>query len=416
MDRKNLILVLFCLLIVGIFFSKAILSIILGILLLIGIFTKSEQEVKFGLNTHSLALKNIKERGIAFFGFAIYFVWICLSGIWSQNLDSYQSEIISKLLYIGIPAIFIVTPKLEMKDVKLLHYFLIGIVVFCYLLVLLAYIPNFEIINESIGRGKAIPTPIDHVRFSMISSYTILATISLLLFYNASPREKNVLLVITVFLIILQHILAVRTGLALLYIGIGIIILLLILKRANYILGFSILGLVIILPIIAYLLVPSIKQKVEYTMNDWSVALKGDSVGKSYSDSDRITSIKNGIAVWQKSWLFGVGAGDYYIEMEREYKNFGPLAKRLLPHNQFIRTGMAYGLIGNILLLFAMLLPFYKRKQRSNILLIILIGIYLFSFLVESNLERYYIMIFFFLFLGFNIQGMAKKSIVEEIQ
>jgi O-antigen ligase len=106
--------------------------------------------------------------------------------------------------------------------------------------------------------------------------------------------------------------------------------------------------------------------------------------------------------VWKEHPILGAGGGEYKAVMSSFHYKTNPDTKNLLPHNQFIRTGMAYGWIGLILLLSGFGIILARRETWTNFPLLLITGLLFVSLLVESNLDRYYALAFFMLFLGIN--------------
>ena len=105
----------------------------------------------------------------------------------------------------------------------------------------------------------------------------------------------------------------------------------------------------------------------------------------------RFQRLKASFSVFEKSPIIGVGLGrDIEMKIE-EYKLIGDeiaVKKRLNSHNQFFEYLSAYGLLGGIIFITAILYSFYflfKAKQYFYLLLFLNIVV---STLTESTFER----------------------------
>lgn len=375
-------------------------------LILLAIFTEERDEkINFRFNKSIFQSKSYSSFW-PFTGFIFYFFWIFISFIWSSdNVNDWFEDVVGKLSLIGIPFMFIFLPKLVYREIKLIHFFFYAVLVISCLLITVIYIPQFDNITLRIGSGRPIPTPIDHVRFSMMVSYASLSSfaIALMELKKGNKYIHTTLLLIIAFIFFgFSHALAVRSGLILLYSGIAIMLFYFIISFKAYILGLLGIVVLITIPLTAFYTVPSFKNKILYTKYDIQKSISND--GGNYSDGDRIRSIKNGLELWKQNIVLGLGAGNYKQEMKNFYLRNNQVGRQLLPHNQWIRTGMAYGLVGVLLLLSAFIIALFKNNGYRNILLILILQLLFFSLLVESNLERYYALVFFFIFIGINAQ------------
>jgi len=379
--RKNLLTFLLSISMVCLVFSKYVLSMSLIGILLVLFFTKQTQGgFSLGLNPKIYQRKTYSSLW-PFSGFVIFFFWVIISIFWSNGYyTEWFHDVQSKLSILGIAVIFALLPKLENFRIVLLHQVFGGTILIALLLVLYVYIPSYEDITFRIGKGRPIPTPIDHVRFSIMVAYACLSFLALILEsvrYGLRQKEKLVMAALSLIFFGFCHLLAVRTGL----------ILLLLLAIA-------------LVPFIAYHTVESFRNKVYYTKYDIEQVLSNK--GTNYSDGDRIRSIQHGIYLWKQHPIMGHGAGEYKkAVLDYHIENNIP-GRVLLPHNEYVRAGMAYGWIGLILLLSGFGLVLIRRRSWTNLPLLLILLLLLLSLFVESNLERYYALAFFMLFIGIN--------------
>lgn len=402
--HKNLLTFLLSISMVCLVFSKYVLSVsLIGILMLLLFLKEDSRGFSLGLNPKIFQPSTYRNFW-PFTGFVLFFFWIVLSLLWSGGeFASWLHDVQSKLTIIGVAVLFALLPKFENFRILVLHQVFGGTILISLLLILYVYIPGYEEITFLIGRGRPIPTPIDHVRFSIMVAYACLSFIAILLesaSFGLRQKEKVAMLILSVVFFCFSHLLAVRTGLLLLYIGLALIIFHFILTRKKYIIGLAVLLTVSTLPIIAFYFVESFYNKVYYTKYDIEQMLLNN--GANYSDGDRIRSIQHGIELWKNHPWLGYGAGQYKqanIDLQEQANVQG---KVLLPHNQYVRTGMAYGWLGLILLLSGFGLIFVKQKALQNLPLLIITTLLIFSLFVESNLDRYYALAFFMMFLGIN--------------
>src|SRR5690606_5552691 len=114
------------------------------------------------------------------------------------------------------------------------------------------------------------------------------------------------------------------------------------------------------IPILAFLFVPTFKNKIINTIEDINqIGVKG-SAG-NYSISGRIVSYQAAWETLKKSPIIGSGIGNLRQEIHQSYKeNFpeviGEGTGILMPHNQFLYWLTALGVLG----LFLVVIGFYS--------------------------------------------------------
>ncbi|WP_104420564.1 O-antigen ligase family protein [Neolewinella xylanilytica] len=259
---------------------------------------------------------------------------------------------------------------------------LIGFVTVVLVGVLLNYALHFEEINEMIYRGKAMPVPRgNHIRFSLLVA--IAATAGLDAWFR---YRKGWLLCLGIALFLGLHVLAVRSGLAVGYAGWTIVAIGWSLRQGNYrLLAGGVVGLVV-LPVMAYLLVPSFSTKMDYMRYE---LLHRDPAQDDleYSDEGRWTSIRIGWEVWKENPLLGVGPGNLRSVMDREYARRLPDTPGKRPHNQFVTALAGGGIVGFAITLACFLAIGFGGGRWRDPLFLAVWTIFLLSCLVENTLE-----------------------------
>jgi O-antigen ligase len=112
---------------------------------------------------------------------------------------------------------------------------------------------------------------------------------------------------------------------------------------------------------------------------------------ESNSTTIHVLIWKNALSLFSKNWMTGVGAGDVHDELNKEYalNNFtrGP-EQGFNPHNQFLGTAVALGIIGLLVLIAMLALPALRAWQRKNWIYVLLIAIIALNSMTEAILER----------------------------
>jgi len=248
----------------------------------------------------------------------------------------------------------------------------------------LNYAINFTEINDMIRRGQSVPVPRNHIRFSLLVALaTLLAVAALRL--RAFGWAKG-WLVVAGLLFVGQHFLAVRSGLAGAYGGLGVLVLTLAWERGTW--WPAIAGLVglTLLPVLAYVAVPSFRTKIQYARYELMHRNPTEDTNE-YSDEGRLTSLRLGLAVWRDYPLLGVGPGNLLQEMDARYSETLPGVEGKRPHNQFISALAGSGLFGGIVTLACFgLLALAGRRCGLPVYLSVW-AVFFLSCLVENTLE-----------------------------
>ena len=132
------------------------------------------------------------------------------------------------------------------------------------------------------------------------------------------------------------------------------------------------------------------------------------------SNSDRVLVWKASMHILKEKYMLGVGTGDVKDVLLNEYKQESLIDifnKNLNPHNQYIQTFIALGIIGFILLLSQFIIPLFLSpgKYFPYTLFILLVFINLF---VESMLEVQAGVIFYTFFNSILFYGNEKTNVI----
>ena len=294
-----------------------------------------------------------------------------------------------KLPFVGLPLVFLGHPPLSKRGLNGLLYFLTFFLLLTAIGVSTNYFLNAEEIDAMLKKGHPMPTPRNHIRYSLIVALSVLAGGYLYQqgFYLKYRWERWLTLASTLLLFAFMHLLSVRTGLVGLYFAIGILTLRYIVLSRRYLVGGLLLLLLAAAPVAAYYAVPSLKAKVDYMR--WSYLKYQEGEGEVYADPGRIASLQIGWELFREHPIVGIGHGNLRAEVERRFDAYYPgHPKALLPHNQFLFVMAGSGLLGLLLFLIGFFYPlFYRRNYRHAVFL----GFYsvaFLSFAIEHTIEN----------------------------
>jgi len=262
---------------------------------------------------------------------------------------------------------------------------------------------SYFLVYDSIGlfteNGTLLPTPINHVRYSLMVAFAILVGIHLLFNFGFKHRSgKFFILLLVAFLILYLHFLAVRSGIVGFYLSmvfIGLREIIARKKMRHSIVAVSILAI----SLTSFGLIPSFQKKFQVTCQSVSSMLQKREI-ENTSDNGRVKSVEAGINVGISNLWTGVGMGDVKNEVVKYYREDSSdwASRELLPHNQFVFVFAAAGLPGLIWFTFAVLYPiFYYRFWRYNLIMgfnLIMLSSFLFDHTLETQIGVGFYLVF----------------------
>ena len=352
------------------------------------------------------------KRNASFLVVFFYFL-IVLFGIWQVEGDyTYLLERLRiKLPFIALPIAFLGLAHFSDRQIKGLLYFLLVFISLTGMGICINYLFNYESINEMLSRGKPMPTPRNHIRYSLLVGVTIIGGLYLIKeqYFYKKTKERYFLIGLTIFLFLFIHILSVKSGILCLYVALVILCLQYIFLSKKYLFGLAIMVGLLSLPIIAYKTVPSFNQKLNYMNYDLKKYLAGE--GEEYADSGRITSLKVGWELFVKAPIFGVGAGNLKKEVHLIYhKKYPDYVQPILPHNQFLFVLAGSGLFGLFFFTIAVFLPLFYSKNYRHFFFLGLYSIFIMALILEHTIENAEGVGIFSFFILLFLNHLHKKS------
>ena len=399
LKETPVLLVLSLLFVVSLFYSKAGLSISMGLFLLYGLWSQR-------LSLYAELKSFIKDK--AFVGLTLVFFVYLLSGINSSDTGEWLKQVRIKLPFLLLPFAFFLIKTVSERDYKWIHIFLGLLGVLSAVPVLFYYFQNQETVLHALGSGQYLPTPIDHIHYSIILAYAACALLLLLVdgcIYKAK-WEGWVSTTLIICLVGILHLLAVRSGLVILYLGLTFVCIWFVYSSKQHLKGVIGLAVIITIPVVGYLTVPSIQSKVGYMV--WDLTQYNRGKGKNYSDSERLMSYDLALELIKESPITGQGIGDLKSAMKKKnIENYGEKEKYIFPHNQYLYVLAGLGILGFIFFFGGLLGPvlFYKPDPYIWLVYLSLLA----AFMVENTIERAVSTAFFLFFILLGL-GRSKEA------
>jgi len=374
MLKKNLSIYLLILLLAGLFWSRALLSmtVLVGALIAIIQFIKTD--------------RSIFRTTIFIWSLVPLILW--LLGAWQDPRGQYNFDYLLTLsAYPAIVLIVQASQRTQVENAWIKVWLLATALALTY--PLFWYLKDFTAANQAYGTGRSLPTfmDTDHVRFSIFLC-------SSLLFILFTPIfQKKVKTILSTILLILILFLSVRTGWVLAICIVCMYALHLYLQSTQkkiqaLIIGAAALCLVFV---VSYYSFPTMQQKIAYSIWEWKQYQPGV-YDVNFSDGSRrninyaaweyiksTTSVNTG---WQ-----GIPAAlhdsfaKYFIGQPIE---FG------WPFNQWLFWWMGSGWWGMLLFTLWLIYPAIKGLKQNNLAIVSWTLAIILSCLVETTLNYQY--------------------------
>ena len=401
--KAQALTLLFVWLIAMILSAEIVLSVSMILLCVLAVFQLywTEQGPQLGLRATLRDNLRLLRRHPAYLVILLPFVLVLLSAVYSSDVDYTLERLRVKLPFLVLPLAFVSLPRFSRRELSGLLYFFVLLMVIACGYVGVQYLADFEAINAAMGRGKPMPTPSNHIRFSLSVALAILAGGALVQqrFVWRSAWERYLLAGSTLFLFVFIHLLSVRSGLLALYLALAYLGAYWIYRSRRWATGAVLVAMLAGLPFAAYHTLPSLRKKIDYARWDWQQYRAGR--GAEYSDSERLLSLRLGWQVAQENLVFGVGAGDLKDRMRTAYATAGDRPPRM-PHNQLLTVLAGTGVLGLLLYLTALLVPLFSKQHYRQPLFLAFHVVIFTSLLMENTLENNFgiSLYLFFLLLG----------------
>ncbi len=362
----------------SVFFSRALLSVSVGLMLIWSILLLKKNKTIF----KSIFTKTSKRLLILL---CVWVLFVIFDFFRTENSTDWLTEIALKIPILIVSLYAILLPKTSCKNENS-WLILVTITALTAVVSAVNYFINYQEINELLLQSKHVPifSNMHHIYFGVYC--TIAIWVSMYFYKNGTKATWWASIGIVLF--VLMHILVSRTGLVSLYASIVVFLIANEWKSKRYKRLLISLIVLLCLPIVGYTVSSSFRNKVLNSLEDFN-ALKSQKEINYKSLAMRVEAWKTSLHVIQNNAVIGVGATNTDRYLQKQYVQDETVLykdNRVGPHNQFLEITMAHGLMG-LMLLLAFLLIWFVSIKRNPILLAVFVAFFV-SLMLESFLER----------------------------
>ncbi len=320
----------------------------------------------------------------------IFFINVFSGLVPTDDYSFWLERVRIKLPFLALPVAFAaLRGRLTLYQFHLLLYLFVFMSIVTATVVLSNLLHDIDELVVRYQRGQVVDIPFSHVRYSLMIAFACLCAAYLYQqgFVMKFRWERWALLGACAFLAVFLHVLAVRSGLLAFYICLIYLAIrnLWHMRKPLWAIGW--LAAVLVIPLLSYLYVPTLRAKVHYMRYDLEQLLK-HGTASHYSDGSRIISMQKAWELFREHPWTGTGIGNLRREMVEKMEHAQERPTLLMPHNQFLYVAAGTGVFGLAVFVYAVFLPFTIRRLRQHWLLVSFLIIILSSFLTDATIEE----------------------------
>lgn len=411
MPTKKIFFFSFSLLLIGLPFSKALVSIAFIGLILVSIFTFFQKKPTVRISDNvSLVLP--------FFIFLTLFI----SLFYSNDLQKGFKILSSRIEFLALPFIFIVQQKwIKERLDYFLKIFINATSIAAFITFFFFLLPNdlvqklvetIPLLKDYIVHEKELAFGVyspftERLQFSYLIGVALFLQLWLLLKLPKIENQSVLFSIAKCFILFITLLILGARGAQIGFLLASIIWIIgyflyylhpILIKKINAFTSYGILILsiflfLIVLPFLAYKNIPAVK--IRYDQMQWELATFDNGTFKDFeyqhfTSIRRLLSWKNSWAIIQEQPILGVGVGDYQQVMKVEYAK-DELGFPVNTQSQFLYFWTASGLLGLFSFLLFLLYPIRSVFSTENywlkVLLLSFISFYSLIFLFDAPLN-----------------------------
>jgi O-antigen ligase len=357
-------------------------------------------------------LPGFGQRLVAGWMFLVLYVLHFLSFAYTTHTDGLLEELRIKLPFLLLPVAASLSRPLHAGHLRSVLLAFVAVTSLVALATLTHYLIHFQEMNQRILQSKEVPiitlSQVSHIYFSLLNAFAVFVSVWLLRHPSTDAawlRRRWVrrgLWAALGLLTLVLHIFAARTGLVAFYAAVMTWALGTWwhqrraspshLSSPRRWLAGLVLGVVLV-PLVAYALVPSFRNRVVNTQQDITQYLTGRDISH-WSIARRLAAWQTALAVWRTSPIWGVGLADAKAALlaQYPYQDFTLRAADRITdtHNQYLEYLLGLGLVGFGVFVVGLVLPYVRPRAglKPDWLFTRYTWVLCVGMLAESVLER----------------------------
>lgn len=386
-------------LVIGLFLSRALVSISCVLILVFGILNYFHQKVR-------------KQISLELLLFPLIYFALFISFFWTDHTLIWQKMLFVNSIFLFLPIGMYFGPSFLEKEIK--NIFLLFFMLCFFLIISTAFkaILHYQQFIDEVERSKNLLLSIgpDHSVLSVLSVVAFFIGINL---YQTESTKWLKIFFLTALIIFFVglNIIAFRFSLICIYLMLLLYSIWSIKKAPKkYIVYLSGLLLIPVLAVLLYFTVPSVHKRVQNTFTDLQ-SVTSDKNPNFQSLGQRWAAMKCSWEVVKKHPLLGTSPADAEFEIQKQYEINSYLLipqNRIFVHNQLIYYVLVYGIPFGIIFILLLGKLFIKIYHLSPFCFMILLP-FIFHMQIENTLEKQ-ITANAFLFLFFLSFKQIKKA------
>lgn len=405
-SRDDLVVALVSIAGMSMIFAPFVLSITMWLLPAVALFAWPPGHSPWPpkLSERARDFRTLARRHRSILALTLLFLIVLLSAWQTTDWPYWWERLRIRIPFLILPLTAVLLPPLPRRRMdQVLVVLLLAMSLVC-IGVGVNYLFHMEAIQTGLLRGKPIPVPRNHIRFSLLLALVSLG--GLFLIWKSNPGRHPMrfagLLAATVFTTFMLHFLTVRTGILVYYSGLFTLGIRHALRTRRVWVPVAMMAMAGILLWTGYHTLPSLRSRLDYMRWDLAMFHKGE--GGLYADSGRLASLETGWAIFREHPVLGVGAGNLRREVNARFLDHYPdFVEPLTPHNQFLYVMAGTGLLGLLLFLIGFYAPFFRPPSGTTAMLPAFYGMATMALILEHTIENAvgagFIGIFLLLFL-----------------
>ena len=219
---------------------------------------------------------------------------------------------------------------------------------------------NLEAMVAALGQSRSVPTAVGHVRTGMILAVGAVAMAWQAVGGRGRARERWLGGALAVVLLAGIHVVAIRTALAMTYVGLAVMLLRLVLTRWTARQSLAAAALVVGGVGVTAATSPTLVRKAQ--LMAWDVGRLGRADATDYSDGGRVASQEAGLRIVAASPWLGAAPEGLRARQRAVYAEMGLSDVPHLPHNQWLFSWAAVGVLGAVGVACVVLAPAFRQN------------------------------------------------------